>query len=115
MIFLLLSWTAGISALVSSDTTLSMIEFVCSVPAPVGYYLKRIDLARISRFADVFARCQSVECLEAVCVIGGVEEVAEMHSELIMVFVVMPLDSSVFDCAVHPLDFSIRPWMIWLG
>ena len=38
-----------------------------------------------------------------------------MHSELIMVFVVIPLDGSVFDCALHPLDFSVRPWMVWLG
>ena len=51
----------------------------------------------------------------AACVVVAFKEVAEMHSELIMVLVVIPLDGSVFDCAVHPLDLSVPPWMVWLG
>ena len=66
-------------------------------------------------FADIFVKRETTECLEPARVVVGVKEVAEMHSELIMVFVVIPLDGSVFDCAVHPLDLSVRPWMVWFG
>jgi hypothetical protein len=52
-------------------------------------------------FANVFVRCQSVECLEAACVMVGVKEVAEMSTELIVIVIVIPLDVSVFDCAVQ--------------
>lgn len=64
---------------------------------------------------QIFVRRETTECFEVACVIVGIKEVAEMHSELIMVFVVIPLDGSVFDCALHPLDLSVRPWMVWLG
>ena len=49
----------------------------------------------------------------AACVVVAFKEVAEMHSEWIMVLVVIPLDGSVFDCAVYPLGLSVRLWMAW--
>ena len=29
--------------------------------------------------------------------------------------IVIPFHGRLLDCAVHPLDLSVRPWMVWLG
>ena len=54
-------------------------------------------------------------CLEPARVVVGIKEIAEMRAELIMVFVVIPLDSRVFDCAVHAFNLPICPRVVWLG
>ena len=66
-------------------------------------------------FANVFVRCQSGEYLKAACVSIGVKKVAEIATELIVIFIMIPFHGSLLDCAVHPLDLSVRPWMVWLG
>ena len=63
---------------------------------------------------NILVRCQSVECLEAACIIAVIKEIAEIHSELIVIVRVIPFHGRLLDCAVHPSDLSIRPWMVWL-
>ena len=38
-----------------------------------------------------------------------------MGTQLIMIFVVVPFDGGVFDCAVHPLDLAVGPRMVGFG
>ncbi len=38
-----------------------------------------------------------------------------MAAQLVVVFVMISLDCCVFDCAVHPLDLTVRPWVVWLS
>jgi hypothetical protein len=38
-----------------------------------------------------------------------------MLTQLIVVFVVIAMNGGPFDCAVHPFNLSIGPWMLWLG
>ena len=38
-------------------------------------------------FANVFVRCQSVECPEAACLIVGFKKVKEMATELIVIVI----------------------------
>ena len=66
-------------------------------------------------FAIVFVRCQSVAWLEAACVIVGITDFAEMSTELIVIVKVIPFQGRLLECAFHPLDLSVRPWMAWLG
>ena len=66
-------------------------------------------------FAIVFVRCQSVAWLEAACVIVGIMDVAEMSTELIVIVKVMSFHGRLLECAVQPLDLSVRPWVVWLG
>ena len=70
---------------------------------------------RCSGFAIVFVGCQSVAWLEAACVIVGITDVAEMSTELIVIVKVIPFHDRLLECAVQPLDLSVRPWMVWLG
>jgi hypothetical protein len=77
---------------------------------------------------DIFARCETAECLEPTRVIVDVKKVADMAAQLIVVFIVIPLDGCVFDRTIHALDLSIGPWtarqamlcnhrerVVWLG
>ena len=38
-----------------------------------------------------------------------------MAAQLVVVFVMILLDGCVLDCAVHSLDLTVRPWMVWLS
>ena len=66
-------------------------------------------------FAIVFVRCQSGAWLEAACVIVGITGVAEMSTELIVIVKVISFHGRLRECAVQPLDLSVRPWVVWLG
>ena len=45
----------------------------------------------------------------------GIKDVAKMSTELIVIVRVIPFHGRLLECAVHPLDLSVRPWMVWLG
>ena len=38
-----------------------------------------------------------------------------MRAEVVMAIVVIPFDGCVFNRAVHALDLSVRPRVVWLG
>ena len=38
-----------------------------------------------------------------------------MRAELVVAIVVVPLDGRVLNCAVHALDLTVRPRVVWLG
>ena len=38
-----------------------------------------------------------------------------MRAEVVMAIVVIPFDGRVFNRAVHALDLSVRPRVVWLG
>jgi hypothetical protein len=48
-------------------------------------------------------------------VVVGVEEQAEMGAQLVVADVVVAAHGRVLECAVHPLDLTIRPRVIRLG
>ena len=38
-----------------------------------------------------------------------------LSTGLIVSVIVIPSHARLLDCALHPLDLSVRPWMVWLG
>ena len=48
-------------------------------------------------------------------VVVGIEEIAEVRAEVAMAIVVIPFYGRVFNRAVHALDLSVRPRVVWLG
>lgn len=44
-----------------------------------------------------------------------IREVSEMAAKPLVAVVVVTLDGRVFDRRVHPLDLSIRPWVVRFG
>lgn len=66
-------------------------------------------------FADIFVWGQATEGLEAAAEVVGVDEVAEMGSQLGMAVVMVAFDRCLFDSPVHPLDLAVGPWMLHLG
>ena len=66
-------------------------------------------------FADVFVSREANECLETARVVVGIEEIAEVRAEVVMAIVVISFDGGVFNRAVHALDLSVRPRVVWLG
>lgn len=59
--------------------------------------------------ADDLVGCEAAEAFEATGEVVGGDEVVEIPSQLIVVFVVEALDRGVLDGAVHVLDLTIRP------
>ena len=48
-------------------------------------------------------------------VILGTQELAEMRAELVVAIVLVSLDGSVLNCAVHALDLTVCSRIVWLG
>ena len=48
-------------------------------------------------------------------VVVGIEEIAEVRAEVVMAIIVIPFYGRVFNRAVHALDLSVRPRVVWLG
>jgi hypothetical protein len=65
--------------------------------------------------ADELKGCEASESLEPAGKIVGVDEVAQMGSQLIVGFIKVAFDGGVFDGAVHPLDLAVRPRMLGFG
>jgi hypothetical protein len=66
-------------------------------------------------FADVLIGCQAFEGFEAAGVIVGVDEVAEMAAQLVVIVVVIAFDSRLFDRPVHTLNLAVGPGVGDLG
>jgi hypothetical protein len=65
-------------------------------------------------FADELIWREPFECLKPPAEIVGVDEVGEMPPELGVIVIMIAFDGRVLDCAVHALDLSIGPRVIWL-
>jgi len=66
-------------------------------------------------FADELIRGQASEGLEPAGEVIGVDEIAQMSSQLIVGLVEVTFDGCVLDGAVHPLDLTVGPRMLGLG
>lgn len=64
-------------------------------------------------FDDVFIGCESLECFESFCEVVDIQEVVQMFSELLVIFIIIAFDGGLFSCSVHAFDLTIRPRMIW--
>jgi len=65
--------------------------------------------------ADKFARCEPFERLQSAGEIVGHYEVGKVAFELLVSIIVVVFDGGVLECAVHPLDLTVRPRMFGLG
>ena len=63
-------------------------------------------------FADEFEGREATESLEAFGEVVSSDEVAEGGSQLVVAVIVVALNRSLFDGAVHPLHLPISPGMI---
>lgn len=70
---------------------------------------------RCPDFADILIGCQAFEGFEAAGVIVGVDEVAEMAAQLVVIVVVIAFDSRLFDRPVHALNLTVGPGVRDLG
>lgn len=66
-------------------------------------------------FANELIWREASERLEPASKVVGVDEVAEMASALVVIFVLEAADGGVLYGPVHPLDLSVRPGMVGLG
>ena len=48
-------------------------------------------------------------------VVVGIDEIADVRAEVVMAIVVIPFYRRVFNRAVHALDLSVRPRVVWLS
>jgi len=65
-------------------------------------------------FADELVGGEASEGLEASGEVIGVDEVAQMNSQLVVGFVEVAFDGRILDGAVHPLDLAVCPGMLRL-
>ena len=66
-------------------------------------------------FADSLVGREAFEGLEPSAEVVSGAEVAEMLSKLVVAFVVVSFDGRVLDSAVHPLDLTVGPGVLWFG
>lgn len=66
-------------------------------------------------FADELVWCESFECLEPAGEVVGIDEVAQVGAQLVVVVVMIAFDGGVLNGSVHSLDLTISPGMVWLG
>ena len=64
-------------------------------------------------FDEVFIGCESLQCFESLCEDVGLQEVVQMFSELLVIFIIGAVDGCLFSCSVHAFDLTICPRMIW--
>ena len=64
-------------------------------------------------FADELVGGEASEGLEPSGEVIGVDEVAQMSSQLIVGFVEVACDGRIFDGAVHPFDLPVGPRDAW--
>src|ERR1039457_5057394 len=65
-------------------------------------------------FADGFKGREPLQGLETLSEVRGVEERCEVLAKLVVAVVVITPDSRLLEGAVHPLDLSVRPRVVWL-
>ena len=65
-------------------------------------------------FADELVRGETSEGLEASGEVVGVDEVAQVRSQLVVSFVEVAFDGRILDGAVHSFDLPIGPGMLGL-
>lgn len=65
--------------------------------------------------ADELIGREALQGLQTAAEIVGADEVLKVAFELTVAVVVIALDGRILDRPVHPLDLSVRPWMIDLG
>src|ERR1039458_1618597 len=65
-------------------------------------------------FADGFKGREPLQGLETLGEVIGVEERCEVLAKLVVAVVVIAPDSRLLEGAVHPLDLSVRPRVVWL-
>ena len=63
-------------------------------------------------FPDEFVLCQSLEGLQFPTVIVCTDEVLKVPLQLFMMFVLIPLDPSFLDRAIHVFDLAIGSGML---
>ena len=66
-------------------------------------------------FTDRFIGCEAFERLQPAREIVGADEVSQVGTELLMAFIMEPLDGGLLDRSVHPFDLAVGPWMSGLG
>ena len=64
-------------------------------------------------FADVLERGQSLEGLETLAEVVGIDEGRKVGAKLVVVFVVVAPDGRLFERAVYPFDLTVGPG--WFG
>ena len=65
-------------------------------------------------FADELVWGEAFEGLEASGEVVGVDEVAQVCSQLVMGLVEVAFDGCILDGAVHAFDLPVGPWMLGL-
>ena len=65
--------------------------------------------------ADELKGCEAPEGFEPSGEVLGVDEVAQVGSQLIVGFIEVAFDGGVLDGAVHPLELAIRPGVLGFG
>jgi len=65
--------------------------------------------------ADSFVGCEASERLQSAPGIVGSDEVVEVLPKLVVIVIVVALDRSVLDSAVHPLDLAVGPGVLRFG
>src|SRR5690606_38719784 len=63
----------------------------------------------------VLERGQALQSFEAPGEVIGSDEGGEVGAELVVAFIVVAPDRRLLEGAVHPLDLTIRPGMVWPG
>jgi hypothetical protein len=63
-------------------------------------------------FADEFVGCETSENFEASGEVVGVDEIAQVRSQLVVRLVVVAFDGGVLDGAVHSFDLAVGPGML---
>ena len=56
---------------------------------------------------------ESLECLESFCEGVGIQEVVQLFSELLGMFLIIAFDGGRFEWSVHAFDLPIRPRRSW--
>jgi hypothetical protein len=66
-------------------------------------------------FADGFEGCEPLQGLETLGEVVGVEERYEVLAKLVVTVLVIAAGSRLLEGAVHSLDRSVRPRVVWLA
>ena len=65
--------------------------------------------------ADELIGREAAESLESLGVVVSSDEVAEVGAQLVVAVIVVALNGSFFNGAIHALDLPVRPGMTGLG
>ena len=71
--------------------------------------------SEVQHLQDELVWCESFECLEPAGEVVGIDEVAQVGAQLVVVVVMIAFDGGVLNGSVHSLDLTISPGMVWLG